>query len=217
MLSGAASRWGGKGRRARKSSVWVINISLNTCGGFWAQRSRLRGPWTHSCVISYTRFSVSPFVLAKPQDHFLLVMEEQVRFLLRMVGTGARRGSKGFLHRQEVTLQRCANTAGTDVGGWVSGSCGLDLQSGEWCVKHFSWEPVLGHPWLIYGISVAEINQKLQSLPPGLSIPIKGFMTWNRLTSQSYWLSHFCHLVSGCLGDSSICRLCRRGQSLETE
>ena len=194
---------GGKCRKAGNSMIWVIKAYLIWGMNFEPIDNFRAIPESHSYRISYTRSSMLIpyflFLLSPKPTHFS--WWKRSRDDLEGWEQN-RKGKQRFSARDGATLQHCVFAAGTEVCGRVPRICGLDLQSGERRVRHFSWESVLGHPRLINRSLVAEVSQKLQSPHRGLSVPIKGSVAFNQLTTQSDCLSLFCHLMPRGLGDS---------------
>lgn len=54
----------------------------------------------------------------------------------RTAGTWAKKAAPGFLYGEGMTMPCCGLTAGTEVHSRILGFCGLNLQSGELCVRH---------------------------------------------------------------------------------
>lgn len=107
--------------------------------------------------------------------------------------TGGRRlcNAVAKLLAQKYTAESCSSAS------WIL--------SGVFSFRPLSRKSVLRQLRIIHCSFILKANQKPQAPSLGLPVPVKGSVARTRITPQSHGLSFLCDLMTGGLGDSTLC------------
>lgn len=89
--------------------------------------------------------------------------------------------------------QRFSGSSGWPPGTEMDGGCTMYWRGGHlgwvWSFWPLSWKQIQGHWWLVWSCLVSKSNE---SMPQGVSVPLKNFLAVKWFRAQSCCLPHPC-------------------------